>query len=154
MNNEIVDKQDKMQNILSAYESRCPNDTVFSYNLIYNDLKCFPVNVDNPAHVAQLIKEAEGIPLYVPISNFCDNVSSMASQKVYGLDVDELDGKRFYIAVSLANNKRINQRGILMQQNAIFGTAEVPVPILNRSWLEVEKIFTLNNTGYVEITYA
>ena len=153
MNNTVItEADDKIGSILNSYISTAPDNMSIQYNLIYNDLKCFPVNVSNPALVAKLIKEAEGIPIYLPVSNFSNMIIDSAAQKVSNRLITTMDGERFYTCVSLANNKRINQRGILLQQNATFNGGTTPVN--NRAWLEVEKVYSLDRNGIVEINYA
>ena len=150
MNNPIKTDDQKMNSVLNAYDSTCPDPFTLTYNLVYNDERLFPINVSNIAHVASNLKYAERMPLYVPVSQFNNNVMGGAVQNVSGLPVADMDGERFYITTLLQKNRRINSRGIQMQQNASFNT----VPVINRSWMEIHKMYVLDRNGYVEINYV
>ena len=100
------------------------------------------------AHVASNLKYSEG-PLYVPVSQYNRDILDPYPQQVYGLNVNEMSGERFYISTKLQKNKRINQRGIILQNYGTYPIAQVT----NRSWLEINKIYQLDSNGYVEISF-
>ena len=147
MSNPVLTSTQKLNSILNAYHASAPNDNL-SYNLIYNDERLFPVNVTNMAHVASNLKYSEG-PLYVPVSQYNRDILDPYPQQVYGLNVTEMSGERFYISTKLQKNKRINQRGIILQNYGTYPIAQVT----NRSWLEINKIYQLDSNGYVEISF-
>ena len=150
MNNTVLTDTEKFNSVLNAYNATCPDAGTLAYNLVYNDERLFPINVTNNAYVASNIHYAEGMPLYVPVSQFNNAVLGGAIQKVANLSVADMDGQRFYITTLLQKNRRINQRGIQMQQNASFNAK----PVINRSWLEIHKRYVLNRNGYVELSFA
>ena len=150
MNNQINNADTNVSTILGPYNSGTPDtDLGLAYNLIYNDVRLFPVNVTNLAHIASNIQYAEVVPLNVPIAHFTKDKVASPAQLVEGIQVQtSCDGKRFFICTKLLNNNRINQRGILLQQNAKFNS----VNTLNRSYLEVLKGMKLVN-GYLEVMF-
>tara|TARA_R110001592_G_scaffold310623_1_gene585253 strand:+ start:4035 stop:5456 length:1422 start_codon:yes stop_codon:yes gene_type:complete len=149
MNNPILDSDDSVSTILGPYASSSPDGGSLSYNLIYNDLRLFPVNVTNLAHIASNIQYAEVIPLNVPIAHFTKGNVSSPVQLAAGMEVkSSCDGKRFFICTKLLNNNRINQRGILLQQNATFNNTNT----INRSYLEILKGMKIVN-GYLEVMF-
>ena len=149
MNNQINNTETNMTTVLGPYAAGSPDAGTLVYNLIYNDDRLFPVNVTNLAHVASNIQYAEVIPLNVPIAHFTKGKINSPAQNVEGISVPtSCDGKRFFICTKLLNNNRINQRGLLLQQNATFNNENT----LNRSYLEILKGMKLVN-GYLEVMY-
>jgi len=149
MNNQILNKEGNMTTILGPYASGTPDVGSLAYNLIYNDVRLFPVNVSNLAHVASNIQYAEVIALQVPIAHFTKGKVASPAQTCVNIDIPTgCDGKRFFITTKLLNNNRINQRGVLLQQHATFNG----VNTINRSYLELLKGMKLVN-GYLETMF-
>ena len=140
--------------IFGKFQSLAPSTTLvdgvvppISVNLQYNDENLFPISCSNYMNLQSYTDLAMGIKNYIPIEQLTTKVASGASL-FNNKAITSVDGRRGFYILPINKNKRINSKGIQLQQGIVFTEATT-----NTVWIEIQKTLKFNN-GFVEVNYV
>ena len=150
--------------MLNAYSSKYPEDVgdntqVYTTNLLYNNLRLYPIDRSSPSiHFHDLVQTEQNVPQVTrgEYSVGDESLGGLSGDRSYNDyaqdDIGEgLAGNFFYAGYRLNQNARVNENGITLQVR--YGNLDGADTYIHRSYIELVKTATLRN-GQFSTTLA